>query len=253
MFRCLLAIALAQSSVCAATVFDADDRVPLQTGSLHSGSIGTGVYADRQTTVFLVDACYAVTAQHLISAEANPLGRQAQLLFGNERVIGHAVRAGHMERRQDPADYSSDWLLLRLDRCLDKVPTAELTAEPLDNPGAILESGRKLIAVGFPSDVRRLMVDPACRIRAVAANGWLNDCAAHPGSSGSPLFIERNGQAVVFAIQAAGFVSNEPEAFTAERANVATPVSAVRQALLLEKANADHPRLALRTKRRWFR
>jgi V8-like Glu-specific endopeptidase len=252
MFRCLLAIALVQSSICSATVFDADDRVPVRSQSLHSGTIGTGVYADRQTTVFLVDACYAVTAQHLISADADPLGQRVQLFFGNERVTADAVRAGHMERRQDPADFSNDWLLLKLDQCLNDAPIAQLAADPFHDPAAILGSGRKLTAVGFPSDVRQLMVDPDCRIRAVAAKGWLNDCAAHPGSSGSPLFIERNGQPVVFAIQAAGFVSNVPEAFTAERANVATSVTAVRQALLTEKANAAQPRLAMRAKRRWF-
>lgn len=242
----LFAFALAQSSVGGAAVFGTDDRVAVHERATASRAIGLALHADRQATAFLVDACFAVTSQHLVSADRNPLGARVELVLGKERVTARAVRAGHVER--GILGYTHDWLLLKLDRCRPGAPVVELAGETVTAPDAIPQAGRRMTAIGYPSDLQRLTVDPDCRIHAVGAYGWLNDCAAQPGSSGGPLVVRQGKRLVAYAIQSGAFPTTRPEAFTRDRANLATPVLPIRQALLEERAKLAPVKLA---SRRW--
>jgi V8-like Glu-specific endopeptidase len=244
--RFLFVLALVQSSLSGAAVFGTDDRVTVHERASVSRAVGLALYADRQATAFLVDACFAVTSQHLVSIDRNPLGQQVELVLGAERLSGRAVRAGHVER--GVLGYNHDWLLLKLDRCRPGAPVVELADGTVTAPDAIPAAGRKMTAIGYPSDLQRLTVDPDCRIHAVGAYGWLNDCAAQPGSSGGPLVVQHGKRMVAYAIQSGAFPTTRPEAFTADRANLATPVQPIRQALLEERAKLPAVKLAAR---RW--
>jgi V8-like Glu-specific endopeptidase len=236
------ALALIQSTVGSGAMFGLDDRVAVSPQANESRSIGMAIYADRQTTAFLVDSCFAVTSQHLVTMVASPVGQRVTLVFGKDRLLARAVRAGHMEREK--GGYRHDWLLLQLDQCQPNAPVVELAEGMGAEPSPMLRAGLRLTAIGYPADLDRLVVDPDCRIHAAVSYGWLNDCAAQPGSSGGPLVVREGKRLVAYAIQSAAHPSSSPEAFTTERANVATPVTAVRQALLEERWKLFTARLA---------
>jgi V8-like Glu-specific endopeptidase len=244
----LFALALMQSSLGGAAVFGTDDRIAVHERTSVSRAVALALYSDRQATAFLVDSCFAVTSQHLVSTDRNPLGQQVELVLGQERLTARAVRAGHVERSLAAPGYNHDWLLLKLDHCRAGGPVVELAGGAITAPDAIPEAGRKMTAIGYPSDLQRLTVDPDCRIHAVGAYGWLNDCAAQPGSSGGPLVIRHGKRMIAYAIQSGAFPTTRPEAFTADRANLATPVQPIRQALLEERAKLPPVKLAAR---RW--
>ena len=229
----LLAFALLQSAPAAAAIFGSDDRRPVSSRTAEGKAIGTAVYGSRRTTAFLVDQCFAVTSQHLISTDASPLGAEVVLTFGRFQVPARAVRAGHVEREKH--GYRDDWLLLELDRCQRKGPVLELADDASAQPSDILRTDFELTAVGFPLDRDRLVADPTCRILVARSYGLLNDCAAQPGSSGGPLIARNGRRLIVYAIQSGAFPTHGTEAYTTERANVATPIAAVRQALLEER------------------
>lgn len=250
MRKFLCAVALVQSTVGGAAVFGTDDRVPISDRASETRAIGLALYADRQATAFLVDACFAVTSQHLVSATSNPLGQQVNLYLGKEQLTARAVRAGHVERASGTIGYNNDWLLLKLDRCRPFAPVVELAADPVTAPELIPDGGLKMTAIGYPSDLQRLTIDPDCRIHAVRAHGWLNDCAAQPGSSGGPLVVRHGKRMVAYAIQSGAYPTTGPEAFTTERANLATPVLPIRQALLEEQAKLSTVRFAMRAQQR---
>jgi V8-like Glu-specific endopeptidase len=214
-------------------MFGSDDRVVVSSQAIESRAVGMAIYSGRQTTAFQVDSCFAVTSQHLVSTVASPIGQPVELLFGKERLSARAVRAGHMERGQ--RGYQDDWLLLQLDQCRRNARVVELADGELAAAAPMLRAGLRLSAIGFPSDLGRLVIDPDCRIRAAPWYGLLNDCAAQPGSSGSPLVVREGEHLIAYAIQSGAHPSTSAEAFTTERANIATPVSAVRQALLEER------------------
>lgn len=246
----LFTLALVQSSLCGAAVFGTDDRLPVQADAAETKAIGLALYGGRQATAFLVDACFAVTSQHLVSSHSDPVGQQLELVFDKERLTARAVRAGHVERRPGSVGYNADWLLLKLDRCRKNAPVVELASDAVMDPEALPAAGLKMTAIGYPSDLQRLTVDPDCQVHAVRYYGWLNDCAAQPGSSGSPLLVRQGNRLIAYAIQSGAFPTDRPEAFTADRANLATPVLPVRQALLEERAKDYVAKLAMR--RRWF-
>lgn len=56
--------------------------------------------------------------------------------------------------------------------------------------------------LGFPDDVGESSValDPECEIRASSSQGLYHVCASRPGSSGSPLYYEDDGEWHVVAI-----------------------------------------------------
>ena len=111
---CLFAFALLQSTIGSAAIFGTDDRLPVQSRAAESRAVGTALYGQRQATAFLVDQCFAVTSQHLVSTVADPRGAAVSLTFGRFRTTARAVRAGHVEREQH--GYRDDWL-----RALDMV------------------------------------------------------------------------------------------------------------------------------------
>lgn len=248
----VFALALLQSTVGSGALFGSDDRVPVSAGAKESRAVGMAIYDGRQTTAFLVDSCFAVTSQHLVSSVASPIGQSVGLVFGEDRLSARAVRAGHMERGQ--SGYQDDWLLLELDQCRRNALVVELAEGDIAEPTLLLRAGLRLTAIGYPSDLARLVIDPDCRIRAAASYGLLNDCAAQPGSSGSPLVVRDGKRLVAYAIQSGAHPSTGAEAFTVERANVATPVRAVRQALMEERWRLFTVRMAERKSRaRWVR
>lgn len=229
----LFAFALLQSTIGSAAIFGTDDRLPVQSRAAESRAVGTALYGQRQATAFLVDQCFAVTSQHLVSTVADPRGAAVSLTFGRFRTTARAVRAGHVEREQH--GYRDDWLLLQLDRCRSRGPVVHLADEQAAQPERLLQPDFQLKAIGVPLDLNRLVVDPDCRIHVARSYGLLNDCAAQPGSSGSPLVARVGRRLVAFAIQSGALPTGGAEAFTRERANVATPVAAIRQALIEER------------------
>lgn len=243
----VFALALIQSTVGSGALFGSDDRILVSKRANESRAVGMAIYAGRQTTAFLVDSCFAVTSQHLVSTVASPLEQQVTLVFGKDRLIARAARAGHMERGQ--TGYQDDWLLLQLDQCRRDAVVVELADREVAEPALMLRAGLRLTAIGYPSDLGRLVIDPDCRIHAAASYGLLNDCAAQPGSSGSPLVARKGNRLVAYAIQSGAHPSTVAEAFTTERANIATPVGAVRQALLEERWRLFTARLAQRKSR----
>jgi V8-like Glu-specific endopeptidase len=245
------ALALIQSTVGSGALFGSDDRIVLPAQGTESRAVGMAIYAGRQGTAFLVDRCFAVTSQHLISEVASPIGQPVELVFGKDRLSARAVRAGHMERAQP--GYQDDWLLLQLDQCRRNARVVELADDKGAEPASMLQAGLRLAAIGYPSDLGRLVIDPDCRIHASVWYGLLNDCAAQPGSSGSPLVVRKGQRLVAFGIQNRAYPTTGAEAFTIERANVATPVSAVRQALLEERWRLVTAKWAQRkSKPRWL-
>ncbi len=131
------ALALLQSTIGSAAIFGADDRMAVSSRTAESRAVGTALYGNRRTTAFLVDKCFAVTSQHLVSMVANPLGETVALTFGRFRVQARAVRAGHMERGS--YGYRDDWLLLQLDRCRRKGPVLDLADEATARPDLMLQ------------------------------------------------------------------------------------------------------------------
>lgn len=229
MLRFILALALAVVPLnpVTAAIFEHDDRVgadPAFDPAVRA--IAQSYYGFRRGTAFLVDRCHAATSQHLVSMKRDPIGAHVSLrLFGNQRKVrGTVVDAGHVERRIDPGDYRQDWMLLRLESCFAKsAPTFALAFT--------MEQGN-VASAGYPMDLKGAVVERNCLIRSFSFRGIQHDCAAYPGSSGSPIFVRSSsGTPVVVAIQAAGDKSRFPEPFRFDRANLAAPVADLAAAL----------------------
>lgn len=106
---------------------------------------------------------------------------------------------------------------MRLDECLGKeLGHVDLTSETMGIHEAINLEAR---SAGFPFDrsKKRLVVDPACRLRASWPGEWSHDCATLPGDSGGPIFREvKNGSNVrleVFGLITCGEPWTDPVAY----------------------------------------
>lgn len=233
------------SSQAAGSIFEQDDRVlaPKSPDSLYApiGTVRTSALG-KQATGFLIDACHALTVQHVFGERRSALGEQATFTAGQStgrplRSRGTVVAAGGMNQhgrssfRDHPAEYVkarvADWAVIRLDRCIGRT----LGAVRLSAKRADIAS---FSSAGFPGHAwthSGLVIDPSCQIRATTRALWLNDCAALPGNSGGPIFRERlyagGIRLEVYAIQSAGMHHRRVRKFATMEANVATPVAEI--------------------------
>jgi V8-like Glu-specific endopeptidase len=229
-----LALVVAASPLRAA-IFDHDDRimVPADPQSAYA-PIGL-VWADGLATGFMVDKCHVLTVQHAFGDARSPIGREVvfgALITDNAHWTwswGKVVAAGGLENHASDYDAAraSDWVLLRLRKCLGATIgyVRLVTAEPDTLP--------ELQSAGYPEDrkwAKGITVDPACRMHGARRGLWLNDCAAVGGNSGSPIFsqLREDGRPrlQVYAIQSAAYgYADHNFPFNAPHANVATRVA----------------------------
>jgi V8-like Glu-specific endopeptidase len=160
-------------------------------------------------TAFLIDDCHALTVQHVFGATSSAVGRRiifAANVRGSTRKWRWSwatVQAdGGLEHAGiDAESRSSDWAVLRLEKCLGKsFGHVRLTS-------AMPAASDEVALAGFPEDrpvSSGPTVDTGCHVRAVRSAIVLHDCAMLPGNSGSPLVRFRQAQgrtvAEVFAI-----------------------------------------------------
>ena len=243
LLRRLILIGGLVSNVATAAIFDSDDRqfVSTATGSPFSavGLVSTGSIFGGYMTGTLVDECHVLTSQHILPAEASPIGKRLKFtgaLGTTDEVSTHGtvVAAGGYEKYQESNQQyearAHDWILLRLDTCVGAtLGFAALRAFPRGR-----DDLSHVESAGYPVGRKRragLTIDPLCRIRHSYALVWLNDCATLPGNSGGPIFElnTRSGkpQLEVYAIQSAGYYGRRAIPFRAGIENQATPVSAI--------------------------
>jgi V8-like Glu-specific endopeptidase len=223
-------------------IFDRDDRENVSTvpGSPYAPiGLVTRAWFAAYATGTLVDECHVLTSQHIFGDRKSPIGRR--LIFTGARGSkqqassrGTVIAAGGLEKHRGPGHHlealGSDWILLRLDRCLGAtLGYARLRAGP-QTPFELTQ----LASAGYPEDRRQLgglTIDPSCRIRAVYALVWLNDCATLHGSSGGPIFRVSTSrgkwQLEVFAMQTAGIILKRAIPFVPGWENQATPISMI--------------------------
>lgn len=229
-----MALLLAASPL-RASIFDHDDRLTVLADPRGAYAPIGLVWADKLATGFMVDKCHVLTVQHVFREGRSPIGRE--VIFG--AVIrdeqhwtwswGKVVAAGGLENHASDYDAAraSDWVLLRLRKCLG----ATIGYVSLESAGP--EGLPELQSAGYPFDrkaAQGITVDPACRIHGERRGLWLNDCAALGGNSGSPIFSQLRERGTtrlqVYAMQSAayGFAAHDLP-FQARFANVATAVS----------------------------
>ena len=207
MFRFGLVAFLTMTSIAQAAhaaVFGKDDREYVVTtpGSPYSpvGLVRVGL---NRATGTLISRCDVLTVQHVYGLSKpivrDPRGERAKFSgsVGSERPIsskGTIIAAGgwkHLkpsdQRYYD--DIGSDWMIIRLDKCLgEKLGWARLGTSA---NGSGATDPKDLLDAGFPADRDSelgLSVDPACAIRGVASRVLFHDCATMRGNSGGPIF-----------------------------------------------------------------
>ena len=222
-----------------ASIFDTDDRMSVGhiDGSLKSVGVVSETATSNYGTAFLIDACHALTARHVIH-HADAIGQRVSLWFEPWRpatrfnsAAGIVVAAGGAA--SNGSDLSQDWALLRVDPCLGETlgflrPSSEPLALRPGRPGI----APKLMAVGFPHD-RRIedgpTIDPDCQVRLMTSFGLLHDCATLPGNSGGPLIAWNADRRrhEVYAINVAGFDKSMLDRFDPDVANIAVSLHSI--------------------------
>lgn len=234
---------LLQPTAAFASIFDNDDRVTLGSDDTRLDPVGivSVIRGGPYGTAFLIDACYALTAKHVI-AHPEPLGRQVILRFLPWRQSNrlNTTSATVVISGGPPAavsDLSQDWVLLRLDRCLGHVlGHFALSNVPVKIQHTDHTITPNLVAVGFSNDrslARRPTIDNSCRVRQITSFGLLHDGATLRGNSGGPLmgWNKNRERYEVFAINVAGEHDPVPRPFDLRSANVAVALQGILPAL----------------------
>lgn len=191
-----------------AAIFDEDDRLLVADAPISPYSPIGRVYVSKKTghaTGFLVSNCHVLTAQHVFSESRPVLGKRLYFrgVLGGERgpkltSRGIVVASGnfHIDQLKEKVTEGrgNDWMLIRLDKCLGE-SLGFVDLDPGASVGLVSElvSGKRMRSAGFPNDrlsADDLMLDPSCSIRGGNSRELMHDCAALPGSSGSPIFEE---------------------------------------------------------------
>lgn len=207
----LILLFLASVSACTsglrrpANIFDRDDRefIPkdgkLPIGTIHRNKERIGDWG----TGFQIDACHIVTNYHVIDNSGKEHQKDYRVLYSDRAgsfVKARLVLSGRPDLLSDQrvsATNPLDWALLELEECQVKDFYFNLTS--LKNFDLPLKG---LQMLGFPDDVspRSVALDPECEIKHSEAKKLYHVCASRPGSSGSPIFYEDDGEWHVVAI-----------------------------------------------------
>jgi len=230
--------AVACASTASASIFERDDRISTVEANMPVGVIGAGWLA--YGSGFLIDKCHVLTARHVIG-RGKAIGKRTRFRLEpwtesthENTSNGTVIAAG--DAQTTPADYSNDWALLRLDRCLGaRFGYYPVSAEGFYLFGGTGRVGPALIGIGYPRDrgARQLTIDPACEARQRTKFGLRHDCAVIPGGSGGPLVTWNSGRSrhEAVGINVAGFRSRSAVAFSLERANVAVELAPIRETI----------------------
>lgn len=192
-------------------------------------------------SAFLIDDCRVLTAKHVIGrgqVRGKRMGfrlRPWEAKDGKNFSYATVIAAG-----SGPvgADFSGDWALLRLDRCLGaRSGSLPITAEGFWLRGMNRHFEPRIASVGFPTDRSRrgLTIDPDCEARERTTHGLRHDCSTLPGNSGGPL-IAWNSTLKRFeavAINVARYESDGIERIGRDRASLAVELLPIRGALIL--------------------
>lgn len=241
--RLALFATLLQPAAAFASIFDNDDRATLGSDDTRLDPVGivSAIKGGPYGTAFLIDACYALTAKHVIG-HPEPIGRKVILRFvpwrqSNRLNTTSAIVVAAGGTAAAVSDLSQDWVLLRLNRCLGRIlGHFELSSVPVTIQHTNLTITPNLVAVGFSNDrslARRPTIDSSCRIRQITSFGLLHDCATLRGNSGGPLMAWNKDREKyeVFAVNAAGEHDPVPRSFDLRSANVAVAVHTILPAL----------------------
>lgn len=176
-----------------ALIFGPDDRViqPSQEGSLFAPvGIVIGGSVQSYATAFLISSCHAMTVRHAFGLGASVIGAKttfaANVAGSPEKWIKTPARV--VEAGLAPLSahsFSTDWAILKLDRCLG----TEFGSVILDARTPVINAQVEI--AGYPNDrslTAGLSVDRNCVIKAFENGMALHDCATQPGNSGSPIF-----------------------------------------------------------------
>lgn len=229
-------LALGGATPACAAIFDRDDRVAVGNGLSPVGIVESGW--SRYGSGFLIDRCHVLTARHVVAEGREVVGRHVRFRLDPASAAtpansstGTVIAAGAPGVRR--ADYSDDWALIRIERCLGSTfgyfPIAAQGFYRLGGDGPVRPA---LTAMGYPRDRggRLLMIDPDCAARQRTTIGLRHDCAATPGSSGGPLLAwnDRSSRYEAVAINVAAVRHSRAVAFTLDQANMAVELNAIR-------------------------
>ncbi|MGA0603777.1 trypsin-like serine peptidase [Caulobacter sp. KR2-114] len=215
-------------------VVDTDEAVPIEVETGH------WIHERMEATAFLVSPCYVVTNFHAVFGD-EPNAVSAHKRYGVTFRVGAGAngRGFTTEQHGQPVFWgdmageheSADWAVVRLDRCLG----AESRLSWL-NLGATssIATGQALVSVaGFPEgkDEDDLWRADGCHLNArpTEVGLWSSDCAASPGSSGSPVFVMENGAPKVVGLMEGAEVDRPDiqRRYAPELANLVVDIQAV--------------------------
>ncbi len=188
-----------------ANIFNQDDREYLaKDGTLPIGSIHRDPKKPfEHGTGFQIDSCHVLTNYHVIKSNGKEHEEDFRVFYSdstNKYIKAKLVLSGRPDLLHDQSVASTnprDWALLKLDECQAKDSYFTLASLSKDD----LPRGN-LQMIGFPDDIGEssIALDPSCEIRQMRGQTLLHICASRPGSSGSPIFFEDDGQWQVVAI-----------------------------------------------------
>ena len=231
-------IALGCATPASAAIFDRDDRIMVGDRLIPVGIVESS--RRRYGSGFLIDHCHVLTARHVIGDGDGDgiIGRHIRFRLQPTTAAtsansspGTVIAAGaHVVRR---GDYSGDWALIRIARCLG----ARFGYYPIASQGFYSLGGSArlrpgLTAMGYPRDRggRLLVIDPQCEARQRTTIGLRHDCASTAGNSGGPLLAwnESSSRYEAIAINVAAVRHAGTVAFSVDHANVAVELGAIR-------------------------
>lgn len=215
-------------------VVDTDEAVPIEVETGH------WIHQRMEATAFLVSPCYVVTNFHAVFGD-EPNSVSAHKHYGvtfrvgagaNGRGFtteqhGHPVYWGDMAGEHE----SADWAVVKLDRCMGA--ESRLSWLNLGGTSNIATGQAPVSVAGFPEgkDEDDLWRADGCHltVRPRETGLWSSDCAASPGSSGSPVFVMENGAPRVVGLME-GAEQDRPDIqrrYVPELANLVVDINAV--------------------------
>lgn len=159
------------------------------------GEVHTYGFAPPRATGVLVGPCHALTARHLLG-KADVRGRLVMFRSGDAASGAVVILTGPAPAAEDVHDFSGDWALLRLNKCLG----LELGYLPISNS----LSSTAVVAMAWQKASGTIDVT-SCRIASYVTGTLRTNCPAKPGYSGGPLIgtDSMTGKAVVVGLTSA--------------------------------------------------